>query len=411
MAGFLLSTSRFYFNLNDPLSGMSTGPVLELISLVTLGLVGYSYLGYPALLWLLTRLSRERSTGKTLAEWPTVSVVLAAFNEAPVIEARVQNLLSLDYPPDRLQVLVGSDGSTDGTSPRVLGLGAPIVKLHDFPIRRGKASVVNDLISAAEGEVIVMTDANTFFSSDAVRELVAALQHLPAACAVVGELELLPGASGESAEGFYWRYESWLKRLESRFGCVLGANGAIYAFRRDRYQALPSNAVVDDFLIPMLMQLRHGGKVFFVPEARAHESVPDELSVEFRRRVRIGAGDWQALFLTWRLLSPLRGMQAVAYFSHKVLRWLGPWLLLLALLANALLVLRPFRSSVFRWLLGAQLGFYGLGIAAGLFKRIPLIGRLAGAVRHFLTINAALWLGSFRFAFRLQRPFWTTARE
>jgi cellulose synthase/poly-beta-1,6-N-acetylglucosamine synthase-like glycosyltransferase len=386
---------------------LSTDGVLMLLTLLPLGLLAYSYLGYPALLWLFTRVARERSQSDAPAEWPAVSVVLAAFNEAPVIGARLQNLLSLNYPPDRLQVLVGSDGSTDETCARVRALSAAAVKLHDFPRRRGKASVVNDLVAAADGDVVVMTDANTFFQPDAVQELVAALQRFPAASAVVGELELLPGTSGKSVEGLYWRYETWLKRLESRFGCVLGANGAIYAFPRRRYQPLPSNAVVDDFLIPMLMQLRHGGKVFFVPRARAHESAPDELSVEFRRRVRIGAGDWQALFWTWRLLSPLRGMQALAYFSHKVLRWLGPWLLLLALVANLLLFAHP----LIRWLLVGQLGFYALGILAGLLEPIPLLGRVAGAVRHFLTINAALWLGSFRFAFRLQRPFWTTARE
>ena len=386
---------------------LSTNDLLSLLTLLPLGLLAYSYLGYPALLWLVTRVGRQRPPESPPKQWPTVSVVLAAFNEAPVIRARLENLLSLDYQPDRLKVLVGSDGSSDQTCERVRELAAPAVELYAFPNRRGKASVVNDLIAAADGDIVVMTDANTFFRPDAVRELVAALGRWPQASAVVGELELLPGPSGKSVEGFYWRYETWLKRLESRFGCVLGANGAIYAFPRRRYQPLPSNAVVDDFLIPMLMQLRHGGKVFFVSGARAHESAPDELSAEFRRRVRIGAGDWQALFLTWRLLSPLRGMLALAYFSHKVLRWLGPWFLLLALGANLLL----FRHPLFRWLLLAQLGFYALGILAGLLRPIPLLGRIAGAVRHFLTINAALWLGSLRFVFRLQRPFWTTARE
>ena len=200
-------------------------------------------------------------------------------------------------------------------------------------------------------------------------------------------------------DGTYWSYETWLKTLESHFGAVLGANGAIYAFHRARYRPIPADTIVDDFLIPMTMRLHGGGEVFFVPAARAWETSPTQVSHELRRRVRIGAGDFQALAWTWRLLLPWNGMVAFSYFSHKVLRWLGPWLMLTGFAANLLLLGSPF----FRALCLGQLAFYGLGALA------PAIRLAASAARYFIALNAGLGLGSVRFVLGLQRPFWNTA--
>jgi len=155
---------------------------------------------------------------------------------------------------------------------------------------------------------------------------------------------------------------------------------------------------VDDFLIPMFMRLHSGGEIFFVPTARAYETSPTQVRHEFRRRVRIGAGDLQALSWTWRLLLPGKGMVAFAYFSHKVLRWLGPWLMLAGFAANLFLLGRP----VFRWLFLGQLAFYGLGALA------PVVRTAASAARYFVTLNAGLGLGFVRLVLGLQRPFWST---
>jgi cellulose synthase/poly-beta-1,6-N-acetylglucosamine synthase-like glycosyltransferase len=231
-----------------------------------------------------------------------------------------------------------------------------------------------------------------------------ALWRQPTACAVVGRLELRSPTAAGNLDGTYWRFETWLKTLESHFGTVLGANGAIYAFHRRRYRPLPGAAVVDDFLIPMLMRLHDGGEVFFVPAARAWETSPTAVRHEFRRRIRIGAGDLQALLWTWRLLLPRKGMVAVAYFSHKVLRWLGPWLLLTAFAANLLLLGGP----LFEWLFLGQLGLYGLGALAPVVRTVPLLGAAAAAARYFIVLNAGLGLGFVRFALGLQRPFWST---
>ncbi|MBI3029553.1 MAG: glycosyltransferase family 2 protein [Candidatus Rokubacteria bacterium] len=383
---------------------MADGEILAGWLLVaSVGLLVYAYGIYPGCLWVLSRLipSAGGGPGGPRPAWPDVSIVLSAYNEEHVIGDRVRNFLELDYPVEHLEILVGSDGSTDRTCEVIAGCAAPGVRLIAFEPRRGKASVLNDLVAQARGEIIVCTDANTFFLPDAVRKLVDALWRYPSACAVVGRLELRSSVAAGNLDGPYWRYETWMKTLESHFGCVLGANGAIYAFRRKRYQPLPTRAIVDDFLIPMLMRVRSGGGVFFVPEARAWETSPQQVRDEFRRRARIGAGDLQALLWTWQLLLPWKGMVALTYFSHKVLRWFGPWLLLIAFGANLWLLGTPF----FRWLFIGQLAFYGLGLGAGFVRVLALV---ASAVRYFLALNTGLLLGFARGALGLARPLWNT---
>ena len=376
------------------------------LTLGSIGLLLYTYAGYPAIFWVLSRFSRPKEHQSTTpTQWPTVSVLLSAYNEENIIAERIKNLLDLDYPRERLEVLVGSDGSTDRTCEILKRFQNQRIRLVAFKERRGKASVMNDLVARARGEIVVLTDANTFFHAEAVRELIKALWRYPSACAVVGRLDLRSSMEAENLDGIYWQYETWIKTLESRFGIVLGANGAIYAFRRDRYQPLPKEAIVDDFLIPMLMRLRSGGQVFFIPEARAWETSPDRVRDEFHRRVRIGSGDLQALLWTWRLLLPWKGLVSVAYVSHKVLRWFGPWLMLVGFVANLWLLDVPF----FQILFVGQLALYGAGVGAALVHYLPLLGKAATAVWYFLVLNAALLLGFVRFTLGLSRPFWSTA--
>jgi cellulose synthase/poly-beta-1,6-N-acetylglucosamine synthase-like glycosyltransferase len=338
-------------------------------------------------------------------QWPTISILLSAYNEEEVIGDRIKNLLALNYPSEWLEIMVGSDGSSDRTCEIIKNYQDRGIHLVAFEQRRGKASVVNDLVARARGEIVVLTDANTFFHPEAVRELVKALWNYPLACAVVGRLTLHSSVTGGNLDGVYWRYENFIKSLESCFGIVLGANGAIYAFRREQYDPLPKEAIVDDFLIPMLMRLHSGGRVNFVPEAKAWEKSPERVRDEFRRRVRIGAGDFQALLWTWRLLLPWKGLVSMAYFSHKVLRWLGPWLMIIAFIANVWLLDVPF----FQMLFIQQLVFYGLGLSTVFVNRVPILGKVAIGLQYFLVLNAALLLGFLRFALGLTHPFWNTA--
>ena len=249
---------------------------------------------------------------------------------------------------------------------------------------------------------MVFTDANTFFDRHAIKELIRGFRLDPSACAVVGRLEFRTAEGTVNPDSVYWRYETMLKRLESRFGTVLGANGAIYAIKRIRFRPLPAGTIVDDFLIPMLMRLEKGGSVIFRPSAKAWETVPETIRDEFRRRVRIGAGDAHALRHTWRLLLPGQGMLAVSYWSHKVLRWTGPWLLMVAFASNLWLVDIPWARA----LLGAQVSAYALGFAAPLLRKVPVIGRTANGAWYFMVLNAALLIGTIKFLAGRAAPVW-----
>jgi len=386
---------------------MSDETLAVVLTLTSFGLLLYTYVGYPALLWLLNRvIPAPESMSTEPAEWPQVSIILSAYNEENVIADRLKNLLDLDYPRERLEILVGSDGSTDRTCEIVNRFNSQGIRLVAFKERRGKASVVNDLVAQARGDIAVLTDANTFFDSDAVRELVKAFRRYPSACAVLGRLDLRSSTETGNLDGVYWRYDTLIKTLESRFGSVVGGNGAIYAVRRKRYQPISREAISnDDFLIPMLMRLHSGGQVFFVPSARAWEMSPERIRDEFRRHVRIGAGDLQALLWTWRLLLPWKGRVAVAYFSHKVLRWFGPWFMLVGFGANLwLLDLRFFQA-----LFVGQLVVCGLALGATLVHHVPILGKAATGARYFLVLNAALLLGFIRFALGVARPTWDPA--
>jgi len=369
----------------------------------SLALLAYSYVGYPMVLWLLSRFRGEkRALDSDPAVWPDVSIIIAAHNEELVIGRRIENLLALDYPPECLQILIGSDGSTDRTSEIVRLYRRPRIAFHDFALQRGKAQVLNDLVVLARGKYVVFTDANTFFEPSAVKELIRGFRLAPSSCAIVGKLEFRTAEGTVNPDSLYWRYETVLKTLESRFGTVLGANGAIYAIKRAWFRALPAGTIVDDFLIPMLMRLERGGGVIFRPAAKAWEMVPETVRDEFRRRVRIGAGDAHALRHTWRLLLLNHGMLALSYWSHKVLRWMGPVLLLTALVSNLWLADRPWG----RVLLIAQVAVYALGLASSWLKQIPVMGRLATGVWYFMVLNAALLIGMLKYVSGRAAPIW-----
>ncbi|HTD48240.1 MAG TPA: glycosyltransferase family 2 protein [bacterium] len=383
---------------------MSIDPLPAVLVFASFGLVLYTYAGYPALLWLLAGLVPSRAAERREpARWPDVSVLLSAYNEELLIETRIRNLLELDYPVEHLEILIGSDGSTDRTEEIVRRWESTRLHLVAFDTRRGKASVINDLVARARGEIVVLTDANTFFQPDAVRELVRGFVRHPSACTVIGQVEYRTSAGSGNLDGMYMRYDAWIQTLESRFGCVLGAHGAIYAFPRGRYRPIPGSTIIDDFQIPLRIRLHGGGHAFCAPAAKAWERSPERVRDEFRRRVRFGAGGLQALMSTWPLLLPWKGMVALAYVSHKLLRWFGPWLMLVGFGANLWLLGVPF----FRFLFLGQLAGGGLAVLAPWVRGVPVVGRAAVALRFFLVLNAALLLGFAQFARGAARPFWS----
>lgn len=380
--------------------------------LLCLGLVAFSYLGYPLVLagWGALHDLRgalrffsggpDRRERSDPAEWPRVTIVLAAFDEEACIREKVENCLAVNYPEGRLDVVVGCDGCTDRTAELARAAGGGRVRVVELSPRQGKASVLARLVPTAPGDVVVLTDANTTFHPGSVRALARRFRD-PSVGAVVGRLRLRTADGG--GEGVYWAYETFLKYLEGKLGCVLGANGGIYAIRRILFPPLPADTITDDFVIPLRIAVR-GWKVPFEPGAIAHEDVVDDPRVEFGRRARIGAGNWQALARLPDLVDPRAGFVAFAFVAHKLLRWVAPFLLAVALAANVAAAAGADAWGC-RALLAAQAAFYAAAAGGA------ALGAPGRAARHFVAMNAALAVGLWRFVRGTQRAAWRrTAR-
>jgi cellulose synthase/poly-beta-1,6-N-acetylglucosamine synthase-like glycosyltransferase len=381
-----------------------------------IGLPIYSYAVYPVLLFLLAAVAQtardawyllSRAERRSRAgDPPSVTLIIAAHDEETAIEKTVRGALALDYPRDRLEILIGSDGSTDRTNEIVRRFETEGVRLLAFPERRGKISVISDCAAAARGDILALSDANTLLKPDALGMIARHFQR-PRIGGVCGELRLTTPEGGEADEGLYWRYEQILKLLESRLDSTLGANGAIYAVRRELFPTLSANLITDDFVIPMKVRER-GFRVVYDPEAIAVEDAPARAGDEFRRRLRIGAGNWQALGRCWRMLMPWNGFAAFAFFSHKFLRWFAPFMMTAGFIANLFLLDEAF----WRWALGAQVAFYAAAAAGWLFHRLRLPQGPLRIVWYFVMINLALGIGLTRGMLGLQRAAWQrTSRE
>jgi cellulose synthase/poly-beta-1,6-N-acetylglucosamine synthase-like glycosyltransferase len=376
----------------------------EIVFWGSLTLTFYAYVAYPALIWVLARLSnrRDHEAGdeQSTDDLPTVSLVIAAYREEKVILERLQNAVMLDYPADRLEIIVGCDGHEDLTGDLVHSFNDSRVRLIQFPQRRGKASVLNDCIPQARGEIVVLSDANTMMEPEAVRLLVRHFR-TPRVGGVCGKLILVDPLTGENVDGMYWKFENFLKRCEARFGALLGFNGAIYAIRKSLFQPLPANTLVDDFVIGMRIY-QSGLALVYEERAVAIEETSPTIESEFHRRARIGAGNFQSLVWLYGLLNPLRGRVAFTFWSHKVLRWCCPAFLIAAIISNAYLSRDPFYLQI---LLLHELfylaAFTGLWcVHGGRWQRFVKIPGM------FVSMNAALLVGFWRWASGLQGGTW-----
>ncbi|NVJ21019.1 glycosyltransferase family 2 protein [Myxococcus sp. AM011] len=336
---------------------------------------------------------------------PSVSLVVAAYNEVTCIEQKLENSLALDYPADRFEVVIGSDGSTDGTNERVLQCHDERVRLSPAP-RAGKTTVLNRCIPTAKGDIVVLSDANTMIEPEAIQKLVRHFED-PEVGAVCGKLRLYNPTKQDYEESAYWSYESLIKMYEGRRGAVVGANGGLYAIRRTLFTELPASTIVDDFVIPLRI-LEKGYKVSYEEEAVAHEETTEDYGKEFGRRARIAAGNFQSLRMVPGLLLPTAGFPAFAFWSHKLLRWCAPALMGLALIANLFLL----DSVFYRFTLLGQGLFYALAYLGkvGVLKR-GAVKRVASVAYYFTTMNLAIVVGFWRFLRNSQRAAWDrTAR-
>jgi cellulose synthase/poly-beta-1,6-N-acetylglucosamine synthase-like glycosyltransferase len=373
---------------------------------VCLVLVVYAYIGYPIFVWLLARVFGRAEAPAGEVDLPTVSVLVVAHNEEGIIRQRLENALALDYPAGQIEIVIATDGCSDQTVEIIRQYAPRGVRLLAHDARRGKALVLNDSIPQLAGEVVVLSDANTFTEPDAARRLARWFVD-PAVGAVCGKLILTDPATGKNVDGLYWRYETFLKGCEGRLGALLGANGGIYAVRRSLFRPIPADTIVDDFVVPLATRLRTGCRIVFDRTAVAREDTPAELASEFHRRTRIGAGGFQSALRLWRLLDPRQGWVAYTFCSHKVLRWLCPFFLAGLLASNIILAGDP----MFLATLVAQVGFY---LVSGVLAVVPVSARFLRPLlltTMFTGMNVALLIGFWRWAAGTQTGVWRrTAR-
>jgi cellulose synthase/poly-beta-1,6-N-acetylglucosamine synthase-like glycosyltransferase len=355
-------------------------------------LVGYAYVGYPLLLMLLARF-RDREIDRR-SSTPFISVVISVYNESENIGAKLDNILSSDYPPERVEILVISDGSDDGTDEIVRGHPDERVSLsRPFAERRGKAQMLNTAIPGTCSEIIVLTDARQPFEPGALKGLASYFAD-PTVGAVSGELHLEIVESTGISEGLYsyWQYEKTVRKLQSRVDSVIGATGAIYAIRRSLFRPIPDDTNIDDVAIPMSIAMQ-GYRVVFAPEAKAFDRAAESSRQEWVRKVRTLSGNYALLFQMPHLLNPRRNRLFFHFVSHKVAsRLLVPFALVTALVANLFV-----REGIYAYTLMAQILFYALG-AVGLWLESRSIHlKILSLPNTFLLLNASALAGLFHF--------------
>lgn len=291
----------------------------------------YTYLGYPLALQLKSLFRSKYIQKRIDREYPFVSVIVAARNEEENIADRARNIRDQAYPKDRIELIIVSDGSTDSTNDiieTIMKRGNPkedFLKFDSHFPSRGKPSCLNKAIYMAKGEIIVFADARQRFEADVIGVLVDNFSDPRIGC-VSGELilEETPGSSIQTEMGSYWRFEKWLRKLESETGSVPGATGAIYAIRKELFRPLPAETLLDDVLIPMRVCMQ-GYRTVFDEKAIAYDSYSLNLDLEKKRKVRTLAGNWQLIFLEPHLLNPAENPIWIRFVSHKIFRLLVPY--------------------------------------------------------------------------------------
>lgn len=372
--------------------------MLEVLLISSLGLVIYTYFIYPAILGGLSRIVGRKPIRRH-DYMPTVSLIIAAHNEERVIDEKLRNCLSIDYPNEKLEIIIASDGSDDATNEIVRRYTDRGIILQAYS-RGGKVATLNKAVSSARHEFIVFSDANTMYKEDAIRRLMEYFGDDKVG-AVTGDVRLVNDdkALAES-EGIYFRYERYIQARESELRSVIGVDGAMYAIRRTLYEPIPVNVVCDDFVIAMNI-LRSGHRVVYASNAVAYEESTSSIPEEMRRRTRYTAATMQALFSGQGLPRASQYGLWAMYLSHKVLRWNAPFLLLAVLVLNALCLHTVLLKAMFVgqccFYLTAFVAWFNAGHKMPLFARVPL---------YFTLQNIASFIGVCRAICRRQGAAW-----
>lgn len=364
----------------------------------SLSVILYSYAGYPLLIWILARLRPKQWTAKPIL--PTVSIVLAVHNGISLLEGKIQHLLGLDYP-NISEIIIVSDGSTDGTAELLGRQVDPRIKAIVLPEHAGKAVAVNAGAAAATGEIIVFVDIRPEIAPGSLQQLVSNFADPTVGCAN-GELVVCQGESGGASAaigGFYWRYENWIRKCECSYWSPVGVYGGYYAVRRALLEQQPAGMILDDMFQPLSI-VRKGFRVVLDPEAHVYDKWPDTIGREFNRKVRTLAGNFQLIHVAPWTLTPSNPL-LFQLISHKLMRLIVPYMFLV-------LVISTLALSGSSPLYAANAAFQMLIISIaslGIRYRIPVLHRVTGPIGALLVLNVAAMVGLYKFLVT-RGPLW-----
>ncbi len=382
------------------------------IFFIALILLLNSYLFYPLFLVILNSIRKSDNKELDVTFEPTISILISAFNEEKVIEETIRNFFSLDYNKDKLEIIVGSDNSTDSTNQILTKLSEEFNKLKIllFDYRQGKQGVLNSLVKESSSEILVFTDANTIFRNDAIRNLI---KHYTGndIGGVCGKLVLLDSQETKesgSQEKTYWDLESKIKNLEGNLGFVIGANGGIYSIRRELFSEIPQNTPIMDDLFISLKVLEQNKKFVYANDAIAEELNAPSIKIEFNRKIRNNSFDLNTIRPVKKLLSLKYGLVSYAFFSHKIIRWITPILLILLFVSS--LYLQEY-SKFFEIVFIAQIVFYLFSILGWILNTIKIQIKIFVLPYYFVITNIAMLIGLWKFYRNSEKRHWQSTKR
>ncbi|MFP5040475.1 glycosyltransferase family 2 protein [Parasediminibacterium sp. JCM 36343] len=384
---------------------------MKIIFWISLFLVFYTYLGYGIVLFIMIKIKRLFKGRPVLPGYhhlPTLTIIVAAYNEEDFIEQKIQNTLSLEYPAGKMQYIFVTDGSSD-TTPAIVAKYPQIKLLHSSE-RKGKIAAMHRTMKEVTTEVVVFTDANTFLNKKALLNI---SRHYadPRVGAVSGEkrVQIDATADATAGEGMYWKYESKLKTWDSEMYSVVGAAGELFSIKTALYKPVPPNAIIDDFMISMLIA-KAGYRIIYEPDAYASENTSENVKEELKRKIRIAAGGLQSIIWLKDLLLPFKfPLLSFQYISHRVLRWtITPFLMVLVFVLNWFLALNaiPFLYSI---ILAAQVSFYSMALLGWYFESRQVKVKLLFIPFYFCMMNWAVMAGIVRYLKGNQSVLWEKA--
>ncbi len=387
---------------------------MQILFWLSLFLIFYTFFGYGILLFFIVKmrimLKGRRPLPDNGGNWPTLTLIVSAYNEELCIEEKITNSLSLEYPKNKIKYLFITDGSNDSTPDIIKKF--PLIKLMHQPERRGKIAAIERAMKEVDTEIVIFTDANTLLNNKALVNI-ARHYHDPKVGAVSGEkrVSIEEVADATAGEGFYWKYESKLKTWDSELYSVVGAAGELFSVRTSLFENVEPDTVLDDFMISMLIAQK-GYRIIYEASAYATETGSENIGEELKRKIRIAAGGIQSILRLKQAINPFHNfILAFQYISHRVLRWtITPFLMVLALILNGVLAFNP-GGIIYQGLIICQVGFYTLSILGWILEKRQVRIKALFIPYYFCMMNYAVAAGIRRYFLKQQSAVWEKSKR